>query len=148
MQRRGARGRGSGRSRTHRGCCWDGYLCRWPRRRWRDALAAELTLGDFELRGVDDDDDEAFAVRLAETDGDSERERAAEQVRLRERRAAVVQELREQVLSLLALLASKVQIATHEERAARAATGPTFWQSSRRRRTRSLLALLVRQYKD
>ena len=77
-----------------------------------------------------------------------ERERAAEQVRLRERRAAVVQELREQVLSLLALLASKVQIATHEERAARAATGTTFWQSSRRRRTRSLLALLVRQYKD
>ncbi len=33
-----------------------------------------------------------------------ERERAAEQVRLRERRAAVVQELREQVLGLLALL--------------------------------------------
>ena len=33
--------RGSGRSRAHRGCCWDGYLCRWPRRRWRDALAAE-----------------------------------------------------------------------------------------------------------
>ena len=38
--------RGSGRSRAHRGCCWDGYLCRWPRRRWRDALAAEPSRAD------------------------------------------------------------------------------------------------------
>ena len=75
-----------------------------------------------------------------------ERERAAEhteRMRLRERRAAVVQELREQVLSLLALLMQSTNTDARSASCASSSRHDVPAAQQLRSRTRSLLVLLV-----